>query len=190
MALPGVKVNRATRQRVSVLGAPYPNIDGIPIPNFDLNGTGPEEWLIIWEPVDPSGIQYDSRYYQLLRTETAIALDEHPDYPGVGAYRITYTTPKLPIADILNNLENAENDANNQAWPIQKQFKIMAIALRAAYKSAIGLNLTGVEQSAFDLMQTYTAKLIDNYANAQAKKTLIEGNQEPDMDSGWTTNGS
>lgn len=185
MAIPAVKVNRETRAPI-VFGS-YPNINGDPITDFDIAGTGTEEWLILDVPVDPNNIIYDSRYYHLVETITATPGDEHPLYPGVGRYLKTYTTPKRPIENILNEVENAENDANEQAWPLPKQFKVLAIATRSAYKKAIGLNLGTIEQAAFDLMNDYTAKLIDNYANAQALKTQIEADYEPDLDSGWTT---
>lgn len=185
MALPGVKVIRASRSIVQF--GSYPNGDGLPIPDQDLTGTGEFEWLLVHEPISIENYIADGRYYQVVTNITKNAGDEHPSYPGVGRYLITYSVQKNSNDVILEHLENAENDANSLVWPLQKQFKVLAIASRAAYKKNAGLNLLAIEQACFDLMLNYTNKLIDNYSNAAAKKTQILANNEPDLDSGWIT---
>jgi hypothetical protein len=182
----GIRIIRSDRS--PVLRGQYPNIDGNPIPGFEFNGTGSEEWLIVVKH-NYTG-DYDPRYYQIIETEDAVSdRIQHPDYPGVGQWVIRETLVKLDLGLILNNLEDAENLANNKVMPTTKQIKNLTIVARAlARKILNNSNISNAEQKSIDYINNTGKKFLDNKQVRKDKKTLIEPplNEEPDMNTGWT----
>lgn len=176
----GVLVNKSTRAIIQ--RGQYPRIDGAPIVGMDPT----LEWLIEYEPFPESDYDYDPRYHSILKTENASAsLGDHPDYPGVGQFRVTYSLIKNQIASILNDLEAAENNANTGVMPITKQLKYIVIALNALRKLAQGINLQTYETTVLTKVNEYAGKIASNYSIAAQKQALIEANKEPDLDSDW-----
>jgi len=179
----GVKINRATRDVIKREN--YPNLEGLPIPGFEFNGTNPEEWLIV---VYDSYIgDYDQRYKQIVFTEDEPAdRIEHPDYPGVGQWVKHYRLQDLNTDEKLINLENAEQIANEQIMPGYKQFKFMMVALGALLKKVVNnVQPDANEIKAAGYVVRTANKILQNYVIRKGKEQNIE--QEPDMDADWIT---
>jgi len=178
----GVLVNKITRAIIQ--RGEYPRFDGAPIEGMDPT----LEWLIDYEPFEGNSYDYDPRYYSILKTENSSAsLGDHPNYAGVGQFLITYSLIKNDVANILNDLEAAENNANTTVMPITKQLKYIVIALNALRKLATGINLQSYETTVLTKVATFAGKIADNYNIAAQKEALINANQEPDLDNDWTT---
>lgn len=184
MSIPAVLVERDTR--AIILRGNYPRIDGAPVDGYGANDTGEQEWLIIHEPVALANVVFDNRYRRLQVTESATTT-EHPLYPGVNQFMITYSTPKLEIPEILVNLEAAENNANHIAFPYEKQLKYLAVSINAIRKMQQDIPLQQIEQDILTKLANYVTALAANRSNALMMKQQIENSQEPDLDSGWVT---
>jgi hypothetical protein len=179
----GIKINRATRDVIERKS--YPNLIGSPIPGFEFGGTGPEEWLIVKYDSYPG--EYDSLYYEIVKSEDE-ELDriEHPDYPGVGQWVIHYRIQKRSNEEILINLENAENIANEMIMPSRKQIKFVMVTLRALIRKVLNnVTPTEIEVKAATYVMKAALKFEQNYITRKNKEALIE--QEPDMESDWIT---
>lgn len=162
----GVLVYRQTREIIK-RGA-YLDINGVPISGFGLADTGSTyEWLINYV-VDstPSGYEYDPRYFSVLKTEDKSAGIEHPDYPGVGAFTITFSLEPTTIEDRLAALESAENDANYNVMPINKQLKHIVIAINALRRYVQGITLEQYEETVLGRVNVFANKIASNYAVA------------------------
>jgi len=183
MAIQGIRINRATRD--VILRGNYPNLTGDPIPGFEFGGTGEEEWLIVIN--DNYSGAYDQRYYKIVSSEDdPIDRIEHPSYPGVGQWVIRQDLVKRDLEEILENLENSENLANELVFPYVRQLKIMVIGLRGlARKVLASATLSDTETDALQYIVRLGLKLENNHITMKAKKEIIE--TEPDMDSGWIT---
>ena len=178
--IPVIKVNKQRREILE--RGNYPRIDGAPIEGLDPD----IEWLIINEPFPESQYNYDPRYHSILRSESAnTELDEHPNYPGVGQFLITYSLVKNQIAEILNSLEAAENNANIGIMPLTKQLKHIIIGINAIRKLSQGINLQTYENTVLTKISQYAGKIATNYTYAHAKETAINSGLEPDLDSDW-----
>lgn len=177
----GVKVNKTTREIIQ--RGEYPRFDGAPIVGLDPD----IEWLIIYEPYTENQYDYDPRYYSILKHEDAsVSLGNHPNYPGVGQFKVTYSLVKNTTAEILNSLEAAENNANVGVMPTTKQLKYIVIALNAIRKVAQGINLQSYETTVLTRVNNLANKIAANYSVAQQKETAINAGQEPDLDKDWT----
>lgn len=178
-----VKINRATRDVIERKA--YPNLAGTPIPGFELNGTGPEEWLIV--RYDSYQGEYDSLYYEVVKNEDEVTdRIEHPDYPGVGQWVIHYRLQKRTNDEILINLENAENMANEMIMPSRKQLKFMLVTLRALIRKVLNnVTPTDIEVKAATYVMKAALKIEQNYQTRKNKEALID--TEPDMESDWIT---
>lgn len=180
----GVLVYRASREIVK--REDYPEISGLPIPGFGLNDTGMYEWLIVRNiDLTPVRYEYDPRYLSLFTEENKAAGVEHPNYPGVGAFTITNSLVPTSVAERLNALESAENNANSTLMPTTKQLKHIVIALNALRKLIQGITLATYETTVLTRVAQYANKIASNYAVAKQKQTLIENNEQPDLDADW-----
>jgi len=182
MAIEGIRINRATRD--VILRDNYPHITGAPIPGFEFGGAGAEEWLIV---VRHNYVgNYDQRYYKIVISEDEVAdRIEHPSYPGVGQWVIRQALVKRDTSEILDNLENAENLANESVYPPNKQLKMMVIALNAVRKLSQSINLQPYEVNVLQYWASMANKIVQNYLTKKNKEANIEF--EPDMDSDWIT---
>lgn len=178
----GVKVNKQTREILQ--RGEYPRFDGAPIVGLDPD----IEWLIVYEPYPQSQYDYDPRYYSILTTEDAsVSLGDHPNYPGVGQFKVTYSLIKNSTVEILNSLEAAENNANVTVMPTTKQLKHIVIALNAIRKVAQGINLQSYETTVLTRVNEYANKIATNYSLKAQKESAINSGLEPDLDSDWIT---
>jgi len=177
----GIKINRETRDVIERKS--YPNTGGTPIPGYEFGGTGPEEWLIV--KYDEYEDTYDPLYYDIILSEDELAdRIEHPSYPGVGQWVKHYRLQKRTDSQILINLENAENMANESIMPSRKQIKFIMVTLRALIRKVIN-NVTPTPEEV--LAATYVMKaglkFEQNYILRKNKEAIIE--TEPDMEADW-----
>lgn len=179
----GIRINRSTRD--VIIRGQYPNLEGAAIPGFGFNDTGDEEWLIV-KRNNYTG-DYDQRYYKIETFEDTIEdRTEHPNYPGVGQWVIRQKLTKRDIDEILINLENEENFANEQVMPTRKQFKAMMVALRGLIRVVnSGATPSDLEIAAAEYCVKAGLKIEQNYQTRKDKAEIID--TEPDMSSGWVT---
>lgn len=181
MSVPAVLVRKSTKQIIKE--DIYPRADMGPVQGMDPD----YEWLVknIPFPEPP----YDSRIYimqtNLPDLQYLSSFIEHPSYPGIREYRITYSPEKRSNEDIVRAVLNAEKSANDIAFPENVHKDQMTFMLNSVHKDAKGLELTIDEQDVIDKLATYTVKLSKNRDNAIIKIAQIESGQEPNIDTGW-----
>jgi hypothetical protein len=183
MSVPSVLIKKSTKSILKY--APYPKLDITPFLEGDID---PDlEWLIIHTPhAEPD---YDPRIYLLVTNIPDLSLldsfTEHPNYPGIRAYQITYLPEKRSKEDILISIDNAEKDANNIIWNEQVHKDKMLFMLSASTKLAAGFQLNEEELISQEEMAVIVAKLAKNRANKNLLVSQIDYNQVPNIDLGW-----
>lgn len=114
----GVLIDKITREILQ--RGTYPRFDGAPIEDMDPG----LEWLIDYIPYPEESYDYDPRYFKINRSEnTSAGLGDHPDYPGVGQFLITFQLIKNNEEEILLALESAKNLANSSVMPYDVQLE-------------------------------------------------------------------
>lgn len=161
----------------------YPRQDMLPVEGLDPD----YEWLIEHIPF-PEPV-YDPRIYIMVTNLPDLnfleSFEQHPLYPGVREYRVTFMPEKRPNEDIIRAIENAEKEANNLVFSEAVHKDQMAFMLSSVYKDAKSLDLTVEEQSQIDKLSDVTVKLAKNKDNAAIKIGQVLAGQEPNINEGW-----
>jgi len=179
--VPAVLIRKSTKQIIKE--DVYPNTDMQPVQGMDPD----YEWLVKNIPyAEPA---YDSRIFIMATNLPDLAglesFGEHPSYPGIREYRITYSPEKRPNEDIIRSIENAEKEANNGVFSEAVHKDQMAFMLNSVHKDAKSLELTAEEQDQIDKLAIVTVNLAKNKDNAAIKIAQVNAGQEPNIDSGW-----
>lgn len=181
MSVPAVLVRKSTKQIIKE--DVYPNSDMQPVQGMDPD----YEWLVKHVPfAEPP---YDPRIYVMATNLPDLAgledFQEHPSYPGLREYRITYSPEKRPNEDIIRSIENAEKEANNQVFSEAVRKDQMAFMLSSVRKEGKNLDLTEEEQLQISKLEAVTVNLAKNKDNAANKIAQVIAGQEPNIDLGW-----
>ena len=181
MSVPAVLVKKSTKEIIKE--AAYPNSDMQPVQGMDPD----YEWLVKHVPfAEP---QYDSRIYIMATNLPDLAgLDsfgEHPNYPGLREYRITFTPERRPDADIIRSIDNAKKEANNLVNNEAVHKDEFAFMMNSIYKDSKGQTLTTEEQDQIDKLQIMAVNLAKNQDAADNKIAQVTAGQVPNIDEGW-----
>jgi len=181
MSVPAVLVRKSTKQIIK--DDVYPRADMSAIEGMDPD----YEWLVKHIPyAEPA---YDPRIFimvtQLPDLEGLESFAEHPSYPGIREYKITYSPEKRPNEDIIRSIENAQKEANNLIFSEAVHKDEMAFMVNAVHKDAKGQTLTTEEQDQIDKLAIVTVNLAKNADNKEIQIAQVLANQEPNIDSGW-----
>lgn len=150
---------------------------------FPISGIAPNLEVLIKRTPYPIP-DYDSRLKYLV-VHTNISEDFDIEYPTQRMWVTTYSLLDRPLLDIFNSVEEAENDANYQVMPTQKQLKYMVIAIALIDKKASGLTLTPLQQNMLDRLQAKAVRIWINHVTSLGKKAELEANGTVDLDSDW-----
>ncbi len=161
----------------------YPRADMQPVQGMDLDF----EWLIKFIPF--SEPPYDPRVYimqtNLPDLQFLNEFQEHPNYPGLREYRITYTPIKRPNDEIIMAIENAEKEANVLIWSEAVHKDETIFMINSVRKEAQNISLTAEEQAHIDKLSDINVKLAKNLDAKNIKILQVNGGQTPNIDEGW-----
>ena len=181
MSVAAVLVRKSTKQIIKE--ALYPNADMSPVIGLDPD----YEWLVKHVPFAQP--DYDPRLYvmqMVLPTMTALeSFEQHPTYPGVREYRITYNPIKRSNEEIIISIENAEKEANDLVFSEAVHKDEYAFMLSSVHKDSKGQALNALEQDHIDKLAIVTVQLAKNKDNAALKKAQVLAGNEPNIDEGW-----
>jgi hypothetical protein len=179
--VPAVLIRKSTKQIIKE--DLYPREDMQPVQGMDPD----YEWLIknipFSEPV------YDSRIF-IMQTNLPDLnflndFQQHPSYPGLREYRITYNPIKRPNEDINMAIENAEKEANTSIWSEAAHKDETLFMLNSVYKKSENISLTSEEQTHIDKLSSINVKLAKNLDAKNIKILQVTNGQEPNIDEGW-----
>jgi len=183
MSVPSVLIRKSTKEIIK--HALYPRENVTPFLEGEID---PDyEWLIVYTPyTEPD---YDSRIYimvtNLPNLEFLNSFQDHPDYPGIKAYQVTYSPEKRSVDEIIISINNAEKEFNNLIWSEAIHKDRMLLMLAAADKKTNGQELNSTEQEYLNDMTNIAVKVSKNLANKNLLISQVNLNQEPNIDSGW-----
>ena len=158
--------------------------------NLTLNSdflppTGMDPDLEVLVPYIPYEIpDYDPRIHYLQITKVPTTTP-HPTYTQVNQWLITYNIIKRTNDEIKESIENAKNDSNNLAFPIQKQLEHIVVGLNALKKYVLGQNLSPVELVVNQRITQYANTLLANRENEELLKGIVDADGEPNLNEGW-----
>ena len=181
MSVPAVLIKKSTKEIIK--HALYPRADMQPVEGLDPD----YEWLVKHIPfAEPD---YDSRIY-IMETQLpdlAFLNDfiEHPSYPGIREYRITYNPVKRTNDLIVISIENAEREANASIWSEATHKDETLFMINSVRKEASGATLNTEEQSPVDKLSVINVKLAKNRDTATIMINQVNNGQEPNIDEGW-----
>ncbi len=181
--VPSVLVQKSTKSILKY--APYPRLEVTPFLEGEID---PDlEWLVIYIP-NPEP-DYDSRIYimgtNLPDLNSLDSFPEHPNYPGIKAYQITYTPEKRSNEDIIISIDNVQKEMNNIIWSESEHKDKQVLMMQASLKASTGAILNSYEESLLAEMGAVVVKLNKNKANRDLLVSQIVLNQVPNIDLGW-----
>lgn len=145
------------------------------------------EWLIKYIPFTEP--MYDPRIYIMVTNFPDLSdlsnIQQHPNYPGIREYRITYSPEKRSNADIVMSIENAEKEANDSVFAEAGHKDELVFMMASVLKASKGLALTSSEQAQVDKLTATNVKLAKNLDNRNALVALVNAGLEPNIDAGW-----
>lgn len=161
----------------------YPREDMMPIEGMDPD----YEWLIKNIPfAEP---MYDPRIYIMVTNlpdlELLNSFQEHPQYPGIRAYTITYSPEKREKAEIITAIDNAEKEANNLVFSEAVHKDEIVFMMNSVHKDSKSLALTPQEQAQIDKLTVINMKLAKNKDNRNILVNMVNAGLEPNIDEGW-----
>lgn len=92
---------------------------------------------------------------------------------------------KRSDAEIIENIKNAEDLANNNVFPTTKQLKYMALGIAVLNRKIDGATLTSKEENLLQIIHQKAVDIWQNDQNMRDKITQLNNQQEPDLDDGW-----
>ena len=183
MSIASVLVQKSTKSILKY--APYPRLEVTPFLEGEID---PDlEWLIIHIPF-PEPV-YDPRIYVMVTNNPDLnfleLFPEHPQYPGIRAYQITYSPEKRSNEDIIISIDNAEKEANDLIWSEGEHKDKMLLMTSATMKASTGAQLNSEELDLINKMNELAVKISKNRDNRNILVDQLMENQVPNIDSGW-----
>lgn len=181
MSVPAVLARKSTKEPVKF--GVYPRQDMQPVEGLDPD----YEWLI--EHIPNEKPDFDPRIFVLATNIPDLqyldTFEEHPNYPGLKEYRITYSPEKRTNEEIIDSIDNAERDANDLIISESDRNIKLVFMLTSVLKASKGLQLTPTEQGHIDELTLVNMKLSKNLDNRNLLVSQVEANQVPNIDTGW-----
>lgn len=181
--IPAVLVQKSTGEIIKIGTYPaVPNPDGS-LP--DIVGLDPDlQWLAVYQPfMQPD---YDPRVFVLVETKEVLPTTPHPVYTNLMQYKITYAVAKKTNTEIESSLVNAEQVANQNVFPIDKQLKLLTLSVAVLFRSVQGISLNAKETAIKNKLMDLAVKIWQNDSMFADKKAALIAGQKVDIDSGWT----
>jgi hypothetical protein len=179
--VPAVLIQKSTKEIIK--HSDYPRADMQPVQDMDPDF----EWLINHIPF--SEPPYDPRVYimqtNLPDLQFLSEFQEHPLYPGLREYRITYTPTKRPDEEIIMAIENAEKEANAAIWSESVHKDETLFMINSVRKEAQNISLTAEEQTHIEKLSSINVKLAKNLDNKEILTLQVNNGQTPNIDEGW-----
>jgi len=182
--VPAVLIRKSTKEIIKQ--DMYPRQDMLPVQGMDPD----YEWLVKNIPYPEP--DYDSRIF-IMQTNLPDLnflneFQEHPAYPGLREYRITYNPIKRPNDEIVIAIENAEKEANTSIWSEAAHKDETLFMINSVRKEAQSISLTEEEQTHIDKLSSINVKLAKNLDTKNIKIEQVNNGQEPNIDEGWERN--
>ncbi len=183
MSVPAVLIRKSTKQIIK--HADYPKADLSPFAEGEID---PDyEWLIKHTPfAEPT---YDSRIFimeDVMPDLNFLAeFQEHPSYPGIREYRMTFNPIKRSDESIILEIENAETMANSSIFSEVTHVREFALMMNSIYKDAKSLALNAEEQAKIDHLNSVNTKFLQNQDTKNIKIAQVNAGLEPNIDEGW-----
>lgn len=183
MSVQSVLVRKSTKEIIK--HALYPREEVTPFLEGEID---PDyEWLIQYIPF--SEPDYDPRVYIMVTNlpdlQNLDAFEEHPNYPGIKAYQITYSPEKRSKEEIIISIDNAEKEANDLIWSEGEHKDKQLLMMQASLKASTGATLNDYEQELLNEMNIVAVKLSKNRDNKNILVDEIDAGRVPNIDSGW-----
>jgi hypothetical protein len=182
--VPAVLIRKSTQEIIKQ--DLYPREDMQPVQGMDPD----YEWLVKFIPFEEP--VYDSRIFIMQTNLPDLSFldqfQQHPSYPGLREYRITYNPIKRSNAEIIMAIENAEKDANASIWSEAVHKDETMFMMLASLKKSENISITADEQAHIDEMYSITSKLAKNRDTKNIKVGQVNSGQEPNIDEGWERN--
>lgn len=141
--------------------------------------------ILIRKDLNPF-VGVDSRLY--ISTPFEGATEENDTtYPAYKQYVFSYTVTPTDNSVKITCVDEAESNALNKVFPIEKQMKRIAISLALLKKVVQGGTLTATQSTYLNKIDDYALSLWQNHTISQAKKAAIVANVAVDLDSDWET---
>jgi hypothetical protein len=181
MEVASVLIQKSTKSIIKY--ASYPKAEITPITDIDPD----YEWLIQNTPyTEPD---YDPRIYLMVTNYPDLNLlntfQEHPLYPGIKEYRITYSPEKRSKEDIIISIDNAQKEANDLIWSEGEHKDKQLLMMQASLKASTGATLNDYEESLLEAMNIIAVKLSKNEDNRNILVSMVNANVVPNIDEGW-----
>lgn len=181
MSAEAVLIQKSTKMIIK--HGQYPREDMEPIEGLDPD----YEWLIKHTPF-PEPL-YDPRIYimqvNIPNIEFFETFPNHPEYPLLKSYEITYTPIKRSNEEIIASIENAKKEANDLVFSEAMHKDETVFMMNALLKMHKGFQLTAAEEEYANKISDINMKLSKNTANKNLLVDLVLIGQEPNIDSGW-----
>ena len=181
MSVQAVLIRKITKEIIK--HGDYPNEDMSPVLGLDPD----YEWLVKNIPFPEP--DYDPRVFIMVTNipdlEFLDQFQEHPQYPGIKEYRITYTPEKRPNEDIIRSIENAQKQANDLIISESNHKDEFVYMMAAVDKASTGIELTPEEQSYRDKLSDVNMKLAKNLDNKNILVDQVNASLTPNIDEGW-----
>ena len=147
--------------------------------NMQLNPNLPAnfEWKLLYENPKPSILEIE----RLVRTEEDYN-SPHPDYPHLKRVDVIYTKERKSDAEIIEMIENAENNANEQLINNKDRLKVMVLYMAIVHRKLNGDPINAKMQSILDKGDAYAIKLWQNDTNLNNKLADLTN---VEIDTGW-----
>lgn len=128
--------------------------------------------------------EYEPRL-MILSTVHSVSDDYHMIHTTNRMWIESYELIDRSISDKIASVTDAENWANYQVFPTEKQIKYSTICIALIAKIANGLTISAAEQEFIDLLSDKALYFWQNHINAQVKIDSLNAGAEVDLDSDW-----
>lgn len=159
-----------------------------------IGGLDPSlEIVCVYEPYSIPPV--DTRLVNIITTEVYSSIN-HPVYPSVKQWLITYTTQDKPVLDKKEAVDIQENQANETTIPYEKRLKSTTLAVWTLMKylnlqTNTQINATALsnkDKKRLRLFRVIALKIDNNDNERDNKYALIDANSNPDIDANWDLN--
>lgn len=128
--------------------------------------------------------EYDTRLKVLVTT-----------YAPSETYDATYTTNRMWVetfglldrsnSEQMTSVDEAENYANFQVFPSEKQIKYIVLTLSILDRKASGLTVSAKQQAILDRVNAKALRIWTNHILGETKKDSLNAGNLVDLDYGW-----
>jgi len=128
--------------------------------------------------------ELDARVFKLVITNEVTNVN-HPIYPAVKAYKITYSEERRTKEEMKLAVDNAWFYANQSVYAFYDSDNFQSKSIAILYKKSEGQALEVWETEFLELISNMTAKIQNNDSVKAQKYAAIDANQIVDTDLGW-----